>query len=322
MKSLRTSLAILFAAALMVTIMAVPAFATVYYQDSDVAAYYTQGAESEYSTTNAVTVTLRIQSRKYSSDYSSSHIDESFQVTIPASATSRAVTVSQVLYKAKTDNSGLYFRDYSGNNLTSTSPYCYQIRYGGKTYAPVPDGHTYYWNGWMFMVNGKFPILSGTPATTTSDTETGTAQGRAINTTYVKNGDVITMFYNDSNSYSAAADVLRIKSASYDSVSDKFSVYVQASRNWYVDTGLTEAVWHIMNYDMIQSATVKIYNSSGEEVAYGTTDATGLAYLSATKTITSGNYTVKTTLKHKYKSYLGSGYYFVNTTHTEETLTI
>ena len=311
---------LMFAAALIAAMMAMPAFATVYYQDTDIAAYYTQDPESTYATTNAVSVTLRIQSRKNTSDYSSNHIDESFSVTIPASATARAVTVSQVLYKAKQTYSGLYFKDISGTNLTSTSPYCYQVKYGGKTYAPVPDGRTYPWNGWMYLVNGKFPLQSGTPATTTSDTEIGNAEGWAINTTYVKNGDVITMFFNDSNSYSAAADILRIKSASYDSSAEKFSVYVQASRNWYVDAGLTEAVWHITNYAPIQSATVKITNSSGAEVAYGTTDANGLAYLSATDTITSGTYTVKTTLKHKYKAYSGTGYYFVSTTHTEEIL--
>lgn len=320
MKTLKTSLAILFAAALMIAVMAVPAFATTYYTSGE-AAYYPGGSASSYETTNAVTVTLRVQSRRLNSSYSSAYIDEEFTVTIPASSTPRAVTVSQILYKAMSDNSGLYFKDYSGNNISSSSAYCYQVKYNGNTYAPVADGNQApsYRNGWMFTINGKYPLDRGTPAVTTDDSESGDAWGTAINYAYVNNNDVVTFFYNDANSYSAAADHLRIQSASYDSVADKFSVNVESCRNWYATSN---AIWHIKGYEPVQSATVKIYNSSNTQVAYGTTDSTGLAYLSATETITSGTYRVVTTWKQKYKAYLGTGYYMISQTHTEEKLTI
>ena len=320
MKTIKTSLAILFAAALMIAVMAVPAFATTYYTSSE-PAYYYPGSSSGYETTNAVAVTLRVQSRR-TGTYNTPYIDQEYKVTIPASSTPRAVTVSQVLYKAMTDNTGLCFRDVSGNNITDTTGYCYDVVYNNNTYAPIQDGHQVPWNGWMFTINGKYPLISGTPATTTSDSENGNAYGTAINYAYVNDGDIITFFYNDANSYSAAADHLRIQSASYNSATQKFSVYVETCRNWYVQT-TNDIVWHIKGYEPIQSATVKIYNSSNTQVAYGTTDSTGLAYLSATGTISSGTYRVVTTWKHRYVSHGSYGnYYMIGQTHTEEKLTI
>ena len=301
--------------------MTVPSFATTYYTSGE-PAYYYQGNSSDYETTNAVTVTLMVQSRRLGS-YNSSYIDQKYTVTIPASSTPHAVTVSQILYKAMTDNTGLYFKDYMGNAISASSQYCYQVQNNGNTYAPVPDGHTIpsYWNGWMFTINGKYPLVYGTPATTAYDTEYGTAWCTAINNGYVNDGDIITFFYNDANSYSAAADHLRIQSASYNSATQKFSVYVETCRSWYVEIP-GDIIWHIKGYEPMQSATVKIYNSFGTQVAYGTTDSTGLAYLSATGTITSGTYKVVTTWKHRYVSHLGTGYYMLGQTHTEETLVI
>lgn len=323
MKKLRISLAILFAAALMVTIMAVPAFATTYYTSGE-APYYYIGSEDSYKTTSAVTVTLYVQSKR-TGTYNTPYIDQKYTVTIPASSTPRAVTVSQVLIKAATNNTGLYFKDYYNNNITSSSPYCHHVIYGGNTYAPVPDGHTppAYWNGWSFTINGKYPLNSGTPATTLLDSEDGDAEGTAINYAYVNDGDVINFFFNDINSYSAAADHLRIQSASYNSSTNKFSVQVETCRSWHVETAPDTYVWHIKGYESMGSATVKIYNSSNTQVAYGTTNSSGLAELSATGTISSGTYKVVTTWKHRFVSYGGYGsYYMLGQTHTEEKLTI
>ena len=316
-------LALAFAAAVMVMMMAVPAFATTYYTSGEDPYYYV-GDEDDYKTTSAVTVTLYVQSKRIGT-YNTSYIDQKYTVTIPASSTPRAVNVSQVLNKAMTDNTGLYFQDYFDNNVTASSTYCHHVIYGGNTYAPEPDGHQWpnYWNGWKFTVNGKYPLDHGTPATTTADNETGDAWGTAINTTYVNNGDTIVFFFNDINSYSAAADHLRIQSASYDSSTKKFSVQVETCRSWHVETAPDTYVWHIKGYEPMQSATVKIYNSSNTQVAYGTTNSTGLAELSATGTITSGTYKVVTTWKHRYVSYGSYGsYYMLGQTHTEEQLTI
>lgn len=324
-KNLRRS-TLLLAAVFVMIVMAVPAFATTYYTSGE-AAYTTQDID-DYKTTAAVTVTLRIQSRKTGSGYNDPAIDETYSVTVPASSTPRAATVSQVLYYAMQSNSGLYFKNYAGNNISSNSDYVYSVVYNNNTYAPVDDGHYIQsipvpWNGWMVTVNGKYVLKSGTtPATGTLDSEYGDADGRSINNTYVANGDVVTFFYNDANSHSAADDVLRIQSASYDSSTQKFSVNVESSRNWYANYNSNTIVWHITDYAPVQSATVQIYNSNGTRVAYGTTDSSGLAYLSATGTITSGTYTVKTTTKYAYRTYTGGTFYFLRMTHTEETLTI
>lgn len=277
MKNLKTSLIILFSVALMVAVMAVPAFATVYHTDTE-ASYVQNDTDSSYYTSTPITVTLDIQSKRTASSSPYTSYTKELDITLTPTSSQR-FTVADVLIAAnKLTNESISFQDYDGEELDyandgSLPTYCYKAVLDGNTYAPTSR---YAKNGWMFRINGKFPLDSGTPGVD--------AYGEAINTAYVKNNDVITFYMDNPGNTSYLALFSRIKEASYSS--NVLTVTPQVSYN-YFDNSL---VWHINDYTLISGATVEVYSSktSTSPLASATTSSsTGKASLSVS--LTSGH---------------------------------
>ena len=273
MKSLRNGLAILFAAAFMVAIMAVPAFATsgnaTYYTGTD--GYYVQN-DSNSDVEGKVIVKVNIHSQLNGTDSVDLHRSVSFGNENTAA---RTIYVSKVLKTLMDGVSGLKFQKYGGTDITATSASFYQVKYNNVIYAPTSR---YAKDGWMFTINKKFPLDSGTPG--------NDAWGEAINTAYVKDGDVIDVFWNKADSQTDCAVFDRITSASYSS--GVTTVQVDKSRNWY--GAAPSYTWNIDSFSGLDSATVAIYTSSGTYLASATTNSSGTATINYT--LSAGTYVI------------------------------
>ena len=280
MKSLRNSLAILFAAALMVTIMAVPAFATTETYYTDDTAYYTQVDNStEYNMSGNVTVTLEIQSKKVNNKV---YYDK-FDVTLESNDYNGKVTVSDVLVEAMNENTNLHFQNASGVDITNGSASFYQLRVNESNnnytiYAPTSYTAK---NGWMFRINSRFPIHSGTVGTN--------AQGEDILHAYVKNGEKISLFMDNPISYSDSAYFMRFKQLTYSSTS--VTATVQYSRSYYGSA--PNYVWNIQQFYLQNSCPVKLYKTTDltNPVATGNTSSGVVTFtFSSDNPLASGDY--------------------------------
>lgn len=308
MEKLRAILSTLFVTALMSVLMAVPAFAAqgdpslyagtaatgsaTYYAGAN--GYYVQGSSSNYLVSGEVSVKVNVHSQRNGS----SSIDFHTTVVDGNSTTSaRNITVAKILNAISNSSSTtLEFQDYDGNIVPATGSYIYQVYYSGKTYAPTSR---YAIDGWMFTVNKKFPLISGTPGSN--------AQGQAINTTYVTDGDIIDVFWNKADSSTYCADFDRISSASYSS--GTLTVNVDFINSYYDSS----YVWHISNYAGLNGATVAVYTTSGTYLGSAITDSTGQAQIPVT--LSAGTYVIGVAKTWKNVSYTGI-------IHTQERLVI
>lgn len=287
MKSLRTSLAILFAAALMVTIMAVPAFATTDTYYSDDTSYYKQNDNSySYNLSGDVTVTLEIQSKKVNG---SSYYKKT-DVTLSNPGYTRKVTVADVLVEAMSENSELHFEDASGNDITSSSSSFFQVRIVNSDNTSTIYAPTSYTakNGWMFRIDSRFPIHSGTVGTD--------AVGEDILHAYVKKNQLVSVFMDNPETYSDSVYFTRFKSLTYSSSS--VTALVQYSRAYYGPS--PSYVWHIGSFYNMNSCPVELYKSTdmNNPVATGTTSS-GSVTLTPSSTLTSGTYYVIVPVSYK-----------------------
>lgn len=288
-------ISIILTALLLTIIVAAPAFAAsgsaTYYTGSN--GYYVQN-DSSSAVSGTVTVKVNIHSQLNGTDYIDLHRTVAFG---SASTAARTIYVSKVLKTLMSNVSGLEFQKYGGSNITATSASFYQVKYNNVVYAPTSR---YAKNGWMFTINKKFPLDSGTPG---SD-----AWGEAINTAYVKDGDVIDVFWNKADSSSDCAILDRITSASY--ANGVTTVHIDKSRNWY---GPASAyTWYIDPFTSLEGATVALYTSDGTYLASATTDSEGNA--SINYTLPAGTYTIGVA-----KTWNGS---YTGIIHTQEKLTV
>ena len=188
MKRIKTSIAIMFATMLMLMIMAVPSFAEMG------SGYYVVGSPVEYNTTDQIKVKLSIESREFSNTDSTvinTPINSTMDITLTGQST---YTVRDVLRQFNQVNTfNMEIQNNNGSPLAATDTYFYAIKYGNKTYGPL-----FYINygygiapadGWMFRVNGQYPMLSLTGYN-------GGPEGAFIYQTPVKDGDVVSLYTN------------------------------------------------------------------------------------------------------------------------------
>ena len=273
-------LLIILTSLVMAVFMAIPAFAAATSYDiwpSSTAAYQMQNASSAYTSTGAVTVYLDLHSKKVNS----TALDKHYTVVLGnASTGSRTINVSQVLAKAMADHSELKFQNSSGVNINANASSFYQIVYNGSTYAP---SSTTAKDGWMIRINKKLVLLSGTP-------NTSSAYGAAINNTYVKNGYTIDVYMDNVSSESNASNFPRIQKALYDPSTKKLtSVTVDYSKDWF--GGTNYSIWYIDPFTALSGAIVKVYDSTGDDVATAETGNDGTATLNYT--LSAGNYRIQ-----------------------------
>lgn len=196
MKSIKTSIAILFAAVLMLLMMAVPSFAEMG------SGYYEVGSPVQYNTTDTIKVKLVIESREFSqtdSEVINTPINNTMDITLTGSPT---YTVLDVLRKYnQTNNDNIEIQNTSGNVLTTTDTFISAITKIKPD--PQPDkAYSYLFfedigngegrmpvDGWMFRVNGKYPMLSLTGFN-------GGPEGALIHQVPVANGDVVSLYTN------------------------------------------------------------------------------------------------------------------------------
>jgi len=281
---------VLLMALVMTVAMSVPAFAASTTYDvwpSDSAAFQLQNSASAYASTGAVTVYLDLHSKKVNG----SALDKHYTVVLGTPSTgSRTVTVTQVLAKAMADHSELKFQNSSGANINANATSFYQVVYNGTVYSPSGIGEK---DGWMVRINKKLVLLSGSP-------NTSSAYGAAINNTYVKNGSTIDVYMDKVSSENDASNFPRIQNAVYDPSTKKLtSVTVEASKDWF--GGTNYSIWYINPFTPLSNATVKIYDSTGDDVASAQTIADGTATLN--HTLSAGNYRIQVEPTFKTNGY-------------------
>ena len=255
------------------TIMAVPAFAQTYMTDTD--GGYTQGAESTYTTTSAVNVTVTIED-KVSSSAAIDYVQ--IPVSLPAVSDGKAYTVRDALMAVNnTPGTAYKFLDTYGNEIDTGDHYFKYVQYNNTNYGPSNDTITY--DGWCFRINGKLPLESGT--------KDDNPLGSVISNTYLTNGDQINVYFDDLYDGVKENRFTKINSVTYDG--SAMTVNVKFAYDWF--TPVTYA-WHIYDYDNygLRAITVKLLDSTGDEKASGKTDANGNVALSISNL--SGTYTV------------------------------
>ena len=191
MKKLTNTMAILFAAAVMVMIMAVPAFAVTG------SAGYVVGTPTSYS--NPITVKIIIQSRHYLNNSDRINIIDDVELG-EADVSGQTFTVGDVLVAYNESNlDDIEAQTSDGEAIASTQSILYNFSDFSsgveQAYTPLLYGNHGYTNrikldGWRFRVNGRFPLTSWT------GDHNLYPEGADTSHTYVKDGDVI-YFYTD-----------------------------------------------------------------------------------------------------------------------------
>ncbi len=239
-------------AVMMVFAMSLPVAAQDYFTTTD--GSYIQGTAPTYS--SAIQVDLVIESRTISGDYLYKTIND---VTLTPSGT-QSFYVLDVLLAAQS-NAGNYitFKDANGNTLDANDSYFFSVvdtlPNPDVTYGPTSQ---YAWDGWVFRVDGQFPLESG-------------GWGASIATAYVTNGDTINLYHDDVSSSSACADFAKISSVNVSG--STMTVNVKASCQYYGPA--PTYTWYLTDFTNYSGVTVNILAPNGNVLRTGTTDASG-----------------------------------------------
>ena len=242
---------------------------------TDTAGWYTQGAESTYSTTSAVNVTVTIED-KVSSSAAIDYVQ--IPVTLPAVSTGKAYTVRDALMAVNNMTGTAYkFLDTYGNEIDTSDHYFKYVRYNDTNYGPSNDTVTY--DGWCFRINGKLCLESGTASSSPI--------GAAISNAYLTDGDQVNVYFDDVYDGVKEDRFTKISSVTYDG--STMVVNAKFAYDWF--TPATYA-WHIYDFDNYENRaiTVKVLDSDGDEIASGKTNSSGNASFSLSAL--SGTYTV------------------------------
>lgn len=265
--------------------MAIPAFAQelvmgtrsnttqTYMTDTD--GWYTQGAESTYTTTSAVNVTVTIED-KVSSAAAIDYVQ--IPVTLPAVSTGKAYTVRDALIAINnTTNTNYKFLDTYGNEIDTGDHYFKYVQYNNTNYGPSNDTVTY--DGWCFRINGKIPLESGTAS--------NNPIGATISNAYLTDGDQVNVYFDDLYDITKADRFTKISSVDYSS--GIMTVNVKYAHDYFTPVTYD---WHIYDYANYGSGsiTVQLIDSSDTVIASGSTNRNGNVSLSVSGL--SGTYTV------------------------------
>jgi hypothetical protein len=194
-----------------------------------------------------------------------------FSVELEPDDGSQVFYVSDVLVAAAKKYPQLEFLDGSDDDITADSNYVNSVTItaGGVPYNFAPDYNYSYYNGWQYRINDMFPMLAyeDWPDYWTADQG---PVGAAINEAYVKNGNVIDLYFADTEEAATATQYTRFESASYSGgtltaqITTSVSYYDISNNYWWMVTAFAP----LAN----QSVTVQI--DEGVSTQY-TTDSNG-----------------------------------------------
>ena len=279
-KLLYNKIMILIMSALMIMMLTVPAFAQTYMDDGyGTAGSFKQGQASQYSTPNAVHVTVTIESKKQSSNQITYR---KIPITLPAVTGGKSYTVRDALKAVQDDaDNHLQFLDDDGDPITNTSTYFKSVKDTTNNVTYSPSGILTSYDGWFFRLNGRVALhyLS----------TDNNPLGGTIADTYLTDNDEINVYFDNLYSESLACECNKIFSVDYDSSTNKTTVNVKSAYDWF--TPVTYA-WHIEDFENVKDIDVEIFDSTNHSKGTATTDSSGNAVIN-TGALTSGEtYTV------------------------------
>ena len=239
-------------AVMLVFAMSLPVAAQDYFTTTD--GSYIQGTAPTYQN-QTIYVDMVIESRTISGDYIYETIEN---VPLTAGGTAESFYVLDVLLAVQ--NIGDYtFNDASGNPLDANDSYFYSVtdEDTSATYGPTSQ---YAWDGWVFRIDGQFPLESA-------------GWGASIATAYVTNGDTINLYHDDVSSSTACADFAKITSVNVSG--STMTVNVKASWQYYGPAPNYD--WTLADFTNYSGVTVNVCTTTGTVLRSGTTDASGNA---------------------------------------------
>ena len=287
---------------------------------------YLVGDVNNYKYDGTIDVTVVIESRPYSNT-DSSKIFEYFDVTLgQATGVDQISYVNQALYAVSSNNNKniTLCSDGAGSTpMSATSSFVGSVKQGTKVY-----GSLWMMDGWMFKVNGQIPLSSWT-----SGPPAGTPSGEAINTTPLKDGDVI-HFYNDNPNMMYGADY---QPTDYANVNYVYPVATyDAAANKVTVTENTNTFDAAFNWDITAfspytntNTTVRILNSSGLTAGQANIESDGTAEIAPTTSLGSGtckvivdSQTTQTAYGLNMNTFAMENFTFLGTTNGFNTFTV
>lgn len=243
-------------ALMLVFAMSCPAFAQDYFTTTS--GSYLQGTAPTYS--SAISVNLVLESRRISGN----NLYRTFSNVALTPDGEQSFCVRDVLLAVQSNPGNVSFNDVDGNPIDSSDDYVYSVTDKSPnpdvTYAPTGR---YDRNGWMFRIDGQFPLLSA-----------GT--GASISTAYLTDGDTIHFYHDDGDEDGEGAYYAKITSVTKSG--NNLTVNVKASFQYYDDAYPYD--WNIDDFTNYVGTLVKVYDATDNYVAGGYTDAYGNVTLS------------------------------------------
>lgn len=222
------------------------------------------------------TVYLSISSNRVNGQYIHRY---NLPVSMGASGMNKTYYVSDVMVAAQNQYSWLTVQGLSNNYINGII----DSTIGTTVFGPVTSYD--YYNGWMFRINGKYPLLNQAdwPSGWTS---TMGPCGAAINQAYVTAGQKIDFYHADTMNTTRATHSFKNDPVSYSNGVLNTKLYSSYS---YFDAS-NNYKWIIKNYSLVKSKTfqVMIDGSISKTIvcdSSGNAKVTGLSLSSGSHTI-------------------------------------
>ena len=220
--------------------------------------------------------------------------------------------VRDVLEKAD-DASWLTFYNSSHNVVTSLSSYLYGVNdssVGSEIFEPVVAIN--YRNGWMFRINGMYPLLNSADYPSGYNISTYGVIGATIDQAIVKNGDSIDLYFADADTDSLATRTLYL--TGYSNNQTTLGLVIFSSRSYYDANDNNK--WKISDYTQMTSCgyTIKA-KINGVTVNGAFNNAGNLLFDLSDCNLTKGQtYSVEVLPTYKYYKRNSINYYIPYTT--------
>ena len=239
MKNIKPIKKTLIAALALVMVFAMSTSAFAEHAEGD-DGWYITGTPTSYN--GKINVKLVIESREYSStDSEKINVATTVEVGVP-NVPNQTFTVADVVRAYNNSQTAIKACDYNDNPIGPNENYIYSFRKGNKYYKPIfTSNHgagPIQCDGWMFRVNGQYPLSSNNlPAG---------PMGTAINTTYVSDGDVVFFYTNypwKENGVNMSTNYLEADISRNGAL---FTIDLKSSNDWFNDA--PSYFWNISTY--------------------------------------------------------------------------
>ncbi len=249
-------------AMLMVFAMSTTAFAAA----SDSAKYTQVAIANAPTVTGEFTVYLSISSNKVNGSYIN---DYKIPVTMGTAGVTKTYFVKDVILAAMNQASFPYaFKAQSSGEVVDfngNSSYVCGIA-SDKTssatiYAPVTSYN--YYNGWMFRIDDRYPVLNSADWPSGWTTDKGPC-GASVEQAYVRAGQTISFYFSDTISADNATRFLKIKSKAYTAATSKLTINLDASYSYYRNSDWYWMINDFANVPASNTMTIEINGTSYE----------------------------------------------------------